>query len=191
MAQMGRQNEGAWEVSWLAHVLIATMKMKKGILLTKDTSKHSPHATTSSELTFPISDAQEMEIWFGTADDKRTRDVIFKGRPGRFCSIPFLGGGAYPCSRKAWRRGGGNVSVKFCELFLLSLPNSGQKNTHTDVQDECKVWEKLLRGVKDMKVCITWKYPFSSRNICRSIIMVLFLLVAPWRQKPDLSIKTG
>lgn len=44
--------------------------------------------------TFPISDAQEMEIWFGTAEDNLTKDVIFKGRPGRFCSIPFLGGGA-------------------------------------------------------------------------------------------------
>lgn len=41
-----------------------------------------------------------MEIWFGTADDNRTRDVIFKGRPGRFCSIPFFGGGAYPLGRK-------------------------------------------------------------------------------------------
>lgn len=44
--------------------------------------------------TFPISDAQEMDIWFGTAEDNLTKDVIFKGRPGRFCSIPFLGGGA-------------------------------------------------------------------------------------------------
>lgn len=37
-----------------------------------------------------------MVIWFGTADDNLTRDVIFKGRPGRFCSIPFFGGGGYP-----------------------------------------------------------------------------------------------
>lgn len=52
------------------------------------------------QLTFPISEAQEMEIWFGTADDNLTRDVIFKGRPGRFCSIPFFGGGAYPYGKK-------------------------------------------------------------------------------------------
>lgn len=34
------------------------------------------------------------EIWFGTVEDNLTKDVIFKGRPGRLCSIPFLGGGA-------------------------------------------------------------------------------------------------
>lgn len=52
------------------------------------------------QVTFPISEAQEIEIWFGTADDSLTREVIFKGRPGRFCSIPFFGGGAYPCGKK-------------------------------------------------------------------------------------------
>lgn len=45
-----------------------------------------------------------MEIWFGTADDSLTRDVIFKGRPGRFCSIPFFGGGAYPYGKKRTRK---------------------------------------------------------------------------------------
>lgn len=52
------------------------------------------------QITFPISEAQEMEMWFGTADDNLTRDVIFKGRPGRFCSIPFFCGGAYPYRKK-------------------------------------------------------------------------------------------
>lgn len=60
-----------------------------------------PHPTERTVFTFPISEAQEMEIWFGTADDNLTRDVIFKGRPGRFCSIPFFGGGAYPYGKKA------------------------------------------------------------------------------------------
>lgn len=46
-----------------------------------------------------------MEIWFGTADDNLTRDVIFKGRPGRFCSIPFFGGGAYPYEKKGQGNG--------------------------------------------------------------------------------------
>lgn len=53
-----------------------------------------PQRRESLIFTFPISDAHEMEIWFGTAEDNLTKDVIFKGRPGRFCSIPFLGGGA-------------------------------------------------------------------------------------------------
>lgn len=58
------------------------------------------HVLQNMEVTFPISEAQEMEIWFGTADDSLTWEVIFKGRPGRFCSIPFFGGGAYPCGKK-------------------------------------------------------------------------------------------
>jgi len=58
------------------------------------------HILQNVQFTFPISEAQEMEIWFGTADDNLTRDVIFKGRPGRFCSIPFFGGGAYPYGKK-------------------------------------------------------------------------------------------
>lgn len=64
-----------------------------------------------------------MEIWFGTADDNLTRDVIFRGRPGRFCSIPFFGGGAYPYGKK----GQGKcyqVSPLYSETDLLVLNRS-------------------------------------------------------------------
>lgn len=35
-----------------------------------------------------------MEIWFGIVEDNLIKEVIFKGRFGRFCLILFLGGGA-------------------------------------------------------------------------------------------------
>lgn len=51
-------------------------------------------AKAEDKRTFPISGAHVTDIWFGTADDNLTRDVMFKGLPGLFCSMPFLGGGA-------------------------------------------------------------------------------------------------
>lgn len=46
-----------------------------------------------SDLTFPISGAHVTEIWLGTAEERRTREVMFRGLPGLFCSTPFFGGG--------------------------------------------------------------------------------------------------
>lgn len=48
------------------------------------------------EQCFPISEAQEIEIYSDTADDNLEWDVTFKGPPGSFCLIPFGDDGVYP-----------------------------------------------------------------------------------------------
>lgn len=74
--------------------LVGTSSLRKSKANQYHLEESLPCSPEKRIFTFPISDAQEMEIWFGTAEDNLTKDVIFKGRPGRFCSIPFLGGGA-------------------------------------------------------------------------------------------------
>lgn len=85
------------------------------------------HILQNMQVTFPISEAQEMEIWFGTADDSLTRDVMFKGRPGRFCSIPFFGGGAYPCGKKGQLMCY-PVSPPYSETADTDLSNKSMRN---------------------------------------------------------------
>lgn len=57
-------------------------------------AEHHVHRNVDiSTLTFPISGDHVTEMWLGTAEERRTSEVMLRGLPGLFCSRPFLAGG--------------------------------------------------------------------------------------------------